>query len=362
MLSGCGSVIRREFLENGTRDFDFRAPKCSTDATTRSGRVEVRYLGSGGISIRWGDDVLLLGPYFSHAGGIWRAQFGRVAFDETRIAGGMRTVDAEHVIAIALGHSHFDHIGDLPILLRDYIGGATVYMNREGEAMLAAYATTLHPRVVAVEPLVNSWIAVRRKDGSVSSMRLMPLLSDHAPQLCSRRSWPCTYATCELHQPWTTPWTAHRIRDLCGGETFAYLIDLLNPNGSVAFRIYYNDAAPGTDLTLPLSIATKPSIDVAIICMASYDLVENYPERLVATLRPRHVVVSHYEDFFAKTDGSWSFVPLMSNRNANRFMARLEAATDRDSTAWRPPLNAVCGPMTRRWSMPAPQSALYFEP
>jgi len=362
MLSGCGSVIRREFLDNGARDFDFRAPNCSTDATARSAPIEVRYLGSGGFSIRWGGDALLLGPYFSNAGGLWRAQFGRLAFDERRIAGGMRNIDAERVLAVALGHSHFDHIGDLPILLRDYIGGATVYTNREGGAMLAAYAATLHPRVVAVEPLVNQWISVRRKDGTASSIRLMPLSSDHAPQLCSRRSWPCTYAACELHQPWTTPWTAHRMRRLCGGGTFAYLIDLLNPNGSVAFRLYYNDAAPGTDLTLPLSVATEHAVDVAIICMASYDLVEKYPERLLATLKPRHIVISHYEDFFAKSDGSWSFVPLMSNRKANRFMARLKAATEGDSIAWKPPINAVCGPMTRRWSMPVPQSALYFNP
>jgi hypothetical protein len=57
LLASRGSVIRQEFLDNGTRDFDFMDPDCgSRVVAVPRDAVEVRYLGSGGVYIRWGGE------------------------------------------------------------------------------------------------------------------------------------------------------------------------------------------------------------------------------------------------------------------------------------------------------------------
>jgi hypothetical protein len=189
-------------------------------------------------------------------------------------------------------------------------------------------------------------------------LRFMPIVSAHAPQLCRLNRWPCTYATGEVEEKWTTEWEQHHYRDLRGGATFALVIDLLHENDTVRYRIYYNDAAAAPPSGIPPDVLTP--VDLAVVCMASYDFVDGYPEALLRALQPRHVLASHFDDFFAPQDGAWTFVPLLSDRKANEFLRRVRDALKDAATPPRPPSTPVCGPMTERWSMPVPGWAMYF--
>jgi L-ascorbate metabolism protein UlaG (beta-lactamase superfamily) len=345
-----GSIIRKEFLTNDTGDFDFRRPHCPARPARPPNAVEICHLGSGGMSVGWGDDVVLLGPYFSRPGNTIAAQFGRVRFDDARIAAGMRPFERRNVRAIMTGHSHFDHLADVPHVALGHAPSAVVYTNASGVNMLAAY-----PRIDArsMAQSVGQWVRIPG-----SAIRFMPIASDHAPQLCRLNRWPCTYATGEVDKPWTSDWTEQHYRDLRGGKTYALVIDLLNENDTVRFRIYYNDAAATPPKGIPADELTP--VDLAVVCMASYDFVDGYPEKLLRALQPRHVVVSHFDDFFENQDGAWTFVPLLSDKKANGFMALMRDALSNASTPPRPPVTPVCGPMTERWSMPVPGWPLYF--
>jgi hypothetical protein len=223
--------------------------------------------------------------------------------------------------------------------------------------MLAAYPSLL-ARAKSVEPHEGEWIPIS------SAIRVMPVLSEHAPQLCRWNHFPCTYAPGEVPEEFTAEWPRQRMRSLRGGNTFAYVIDLLGANGEVRFRIYYNDSAAGPRVGIPPESikAEHRNYDLAILCMASYDHVAEYPETILGALQPRHVLVSHYDDFFRKQEGSWTFPPLLTNRKANRFMKRMRDALHHFPTEPGPPATPVCGPMTAQWSMPVPQWPLYFVP
>ena len=357
LLSGCGSVIRQEFLTNGTKDFDFRRPDCPPrPPAAPANAVAVRYLGSGGAAIAWRGDTILLGPYFSHAGSLITAQFGHVHFDQKRIAGGLADVDTANVRAIITGHSHFDHLGDVPVVAAEHTKNATIYTNDSGMKMLAAYPSLL-ARAKSVEGDEGKWIPIFR------AIRIMPVRSEHAPQLCPWNHFPCTYAPGEVPDKWTAEWPGQRMRSLRGGKTFAYVIDLLGTSDEVRFRIYYNDSAAGPHLGIPPeNIKAEHSYDLAILCMASYDHVSQYPETILASLQPRHVLVSHYDDFFRKQEGGVTFAPLLTNGKANQFMKRMRDALHHFSTVPALPATPVCGPMTAQWSMPVPQWPLYFVP
>ncbi|MCU1349079.1 MAG: hypothetical protein JWO56_2109 [Acidobacteria bacterium] len=350
LLSGCGSVIDAPYTSTG-HSFDFRQPDCPAVPEPLPAAAGVRYLGSGGVAITWQGATLLAGPYLSHAGSLVAANFGRVQFDTQRIDEGLREIDLPSVRAIITGHSHFDHIGDVPDIVTRLTPTATVYTNTSGVKMLAAYGGI---QTHTVDPAAG-WMHIPNSRFRIRAMRW-----DHAPQLCRLNRFPCTYAKCPGGPPWTTEWPKHRMRDLCGGETFAYLIDLLGKsNDEVRFRIYYNDSAASQAFAPPQLPDTRP-VDLAVLCMASYNMVYGYPEALLQALQPRHVLVSHYDDFFVRQTGSWRFVPLLTNRKANRFLQRVKDLVPPLGNVSRPPDTTVCGPSTARWSMPVPGWPLYF--
>lgn len=349
-LASCGSVIRQEFLDNGTRDFDFMDPDCgSRVVAVPRDAVEVRYLGSGGVYIRWGGEAILVGPYFSRPG-LVRPLLGDVVFDEARIAEGMAGLG--EVRAILAGHSHFDHIGDVPFVVRKYAPKARVYVNDAGVQALAAYTDI---DTVPYEKNHDSWIQAG------SAIRFMPVPSDHAPQLCGWHRWPCTYADGPIQKP-LKEWKGTKLRALHGGNTFAFVIDLLGErDDDVRYRIYYNDSASSPGKGIPQLHDGYP-FDLAILCMASFHFVKDYPEALLGALAPRHVLVSHYDDFFAKQSGRWSFAPLLTDAKAHAFFSRLKKKLTAIAPQPQPPINFVCGPQTALWSMPVPRWTLFFTP
>lgn len=355
LATRCGSIISGEFTANG-KPFNFRDPPCQAAVTTPpAGAVDVRYLGSGGIYLGWHGNVILLGPFFSNPS-LPAAQFGKLRHDADRIRQHMQNIAGGSVRAILVGHSHYDHLGDVPIVARQLAPTAIIYTNITGTKMLAAYHD-LRGRTRTVDESLP--IHITDVTGN-EAMRIHPVLSDHAPQLCSWRHWPCDFANCTLNDEWTTPFEQHNLRDFCGGQTYAYVIDLLD-GGRIRYRIYYNDAAAAAPLGIPTAaLSAEHPYDLAIICMPSYDFVQGYPTMLLVTIKPRHVVLSHYENFFSKAEGRWEFVPLLTDAKADTFMRGL-----RESHAIinpLPPTNTVCGPSTREWTMPVPAEQLLFRP
>jgi len=79
------------------------------------------------------------------------------------------------------------------------------------------------------------------------------------------------------------------------GRTRAFLIDFLGPDGSVRLRLYYQDAAsnPSTGFPPPFESTLAEPVDVAILCVASFDEVDDYPEDIVRQLRPQTVILDH---------------------------------------------------------------------
>src|SRR5207244_372373 len=132
-------------------------PRCPARPARPPNTIEICHLGSGGASIGWGDDVVLLGPYFSRPGSAIAAQFGRLRFDDARIAAGMRPFAQRNVRAIMTGHSHFDHLGDIPRVALHYAKNAAVYTNASGMNMLAAYPA-IHAHSMAQS--VGQWVRI----------------------------------------------------------------------------------------------------------------------------------------------------------------------------------------------------------
>ncbi len=334
LLAGCGHVAG---------GFDFANPGCAPYRDTGVDRVEVHYLGSGGVAIRWRGDAILLGPSFSNPG-ILRAGFLRGKPDLPRIERALTNCGTGDVRAIFAGHSHYDHIGDLPVVCDTFVPDVPVFVNATGANILhgeRALAGRLH--VLA--------------EGNVipvgTSMRLHPIASGHAPQLCKWDIALCRYGGGEVAEAWTTPIAERRLRSMRGGEVFAFAIELLGERGETRYRIYYNDSAADSPLGL-----TEGPFDLAILTIAQWNWVRDYPHALLTALRPRHVLISHWDNFFRRDADRWSFVPWLTDASAARFLEIVNQNAGSDA----PPVNAVCGARTAQWTMPVPGSSLLFDP
>ena len=326
------------------RPFDYAHPPCRASLhDAQANEVDIRYTGSGGIYLGWRGNVVLLGPFFTNPP-LLANLFGNFHHDRARIA---RHLPPGNVRAVMTGHSHYDHFGDVPVVATPDI---PIYTNTTGVNMLAPYPT-LRAHAVQADtpfPIVDA--------NGAAVMRVRPIKSDHAPQICRSRRWPCDISRCELTTPWTSDFESHKLRDFCGGQTFAYVIDLLDAHGAVAFRIYYNDTSPESPLGVPAPDGIP--FDVAILCVASYDHVHGYPETLLRAIRPRHVLLTHYEDFFSKAEGHWRFVGLFTERKAQRFVERLVGTGA--VTGGLAPVEPVCGAKGTGWTMPVPGEQARF--
>jgi hypothetical protein len=345
--AGCGHVIRGEFAPNHPGpSYDFAKQRCERQRPGGAGPEEVfvRYLGAGGLYLEWRGTPILVGPFFSNPS-FPRAYFGRLAADRMRIGGGLKGMDLADVRAILVGHAHYDHLADVPFIVETFSPKAEIYVNRTGANMLAEVASVKGK----VHPLEDS------RDFRIGPLiRVRAVESEHAPLF-----WHLNWARGQVEKPWKEDWTRRGFRQLKAGTTFAFVIDLLDHLGSVSYRIYYQDAASPEGKGVPDFLEADPrGYDLAVLCMASSQFVKNHPGGILDKLRPRHVLVTHYENFARDSQDPLRFVPLLTNSGANRFLGTVRASLSAEPS--RGPVDSVCGPSSPVSTMPLPGEWLRF--
>jgi L-ascorbate metabolism protein UlaG (beta-lactamase superfamily) len=338
LLAGCAHVIPGDLTGTGEK-FAFAKHGCRADLSTDDSKVEVRYLGSGGAFIQWRGDAILLGASFSNPGYL-RAYFWRGREDTERIRQELGKMAYQNVRAILAGHSHYDHIGDLPAVAR-LIPNADIYLNASGANIVAAEDPKLDVRTITagMEPIAIG-----------TSFRVTPIRSAHAQQLCRWNVRLCRYAWGDVPDARDTPMARQRLRTMRAGEILAFDIELLDASGAPRYRIYYNDSSPAS----PLGQTAGP-FDLAILTMAQWKWADGYPQHLLEKLQPKHVLISHWDNFFRKAGESSKFVPRLDARG---FLQLLHTIPEGASA----PVNDVCGVKTARYTMPVPGSSLLFNP
>lgn len=349
-----GHVIRSSNLPGSAADFDFSRPPCSPGPQPAAGPGDVllRYLGVSGLYVRWRGVAILTAPFFTRYGG-GRVAFGKVDADLEAIEHGMTGLPDTPIRAVLVGHTHFDHLGDLPEVLRGHAPDADVYLNLSGKNMLDG-APQLDNAFIDVGPSAGTWIRLRDPDGAELPVRIMPIESGHAPQARGYR-----FATGDVLEPWHGL-AGHRLRKMKGGQTHAYLIDLLNGDDTVAFRLHYQDSASAPPLGFPTAeVADEREVDVAVICMPSYWLAPGYPVELLGRVRTHHVLMTHYEDFFRSREKPLRFVALLTDNRANTLIETVREAMSDHLTLG--PTSDTCGPGDNAWTMPLPGEWLRFK-
>ncbi|MBW2578062.1 MAG: MBL fold metallo-hydrolase [Deltaproteobacteria bacterium] len=301
--------------------------------------LEIRYLGSGGHLIRRGSTAIMTAPFFSNPG-LFRVGVGRISPDPDRIDAAVEKIIGnggrlDDVQAILVGHAHYDHLMDVPHVWREYTPNAKIFGSLTAEHILRGFDIPSDRIETLNSGAASNWAAGRWV--SVGDVRFMAIQSEHAPHAFGIKLYGG-----EIREDLSRP--PRRATGYREGQTFAFLIDFLDPDGSVAFRIHYQDSASNTPLGYPPALDgdDQRSTDVAIVCAASFSQVEGYPEGVLRAVDPRYVVLGHWEDFFISQEKPPRPVPMT---DVAEFVTRTERVLPENS----------------RWVLPKPHAVLRIE-
>jgi hypothetical protein len=285
--------------------------------------LRVVYLGTGGWIFEHGGETVLTGPLFTNPGLLRTGLLG-IRADTVEIDRHMSRYDVSDATAILVGHGHYDHLMDVPRVATHHARKARIVGTRTVSNLLGTWSG-VRDRVDVVDDSAGDLRTPGRWLGYGRGVRIMALRSRHAPHFGGYTLYRGTQDTPRTTEPeWATEWLE--------GETFAFLIDFMASPDSVAFRLYYQDAVapPPAGLAPEQLIAERP-VDVAVLVPATFDQVDWHPEALVENLRPRRVLLGHWEDFFVPVAESSRSLRLTDIRHFERRLDRVFAGE-----WWRP--------------------------
>jgi hypothetical protein len=320
-----------------------RRPTLSDDE-----KVTVQYLGVSGFLIRRGDDVVLTAPLYSNPS-LVEVVANHTIRPDTDLIDRLLPPEASEAKAILVGHSHYDHLMDVPHVALQTAIEADIYGSTTTENLLAPIAGQLGRRmapvrVVALDGVAGDHLAPGEWVPIGPGIRIMALRSEHSPQV-----------TLEIlsHEMPIHLWRGRQDRprqelprtasDWPEGPTFAFVIDFLDQDGEPVFRTYYQDSGASEPLGfVPPGMTAAKGVDLAIICVGGdFENLRNHPKGILENTRPRFVLLSHWEDFFVTQDahdmnGEVFEIPLASERKTPKFRKLVRQALGKDAQEWLP--------------------------
>lgn len=292
--------------------------------------LQIRWLGTACHLLQLGDAAILTDPFVSYHA-ITKVGLGKIASNEKKVRA--KFADLPPPRAIFIGHSHYDHMLDLPAAMQlPGWKGTPIYGSRTTKNILHGFSPELAGRVHQTET-DESWRQVAVAGNS--TVEYMAVLSEHAPQLGRILLYPG-----KVTEPLTEPPT--KADQYKVGETYAYFFRLTHrsqiPTASrptqTSFTIYFSGAAANAPIGLPKADPATP-IDVAILCVPGWKNVKGYPVEVIKRLRPRHIVLSHFDDFFQEDSARHEVV---ATAHLQEFLQTVQDAAD------YPELESICVP------------------
>ncbi len=239
-------------------------------------RLSVRWLGTAGYELSAEGTTVLIDPYLTRVS-LWRYLFSRISPAASRVRQWVTRADA-----VLVGHSHFDHVMDVPLIAM--LTGATVYGSRSTSTLCGT---------AGVRPDRMVTFPERGLEFELGPFHVRAVPSEHSRFYFGRIPYPGEIPpTCEL------PMRGSRYR--CG-QVFSFHIRV----GRLS--LYHCGSANLLDDAI--SLGSSDGVDALLVCIAGRASTERLMPRLFRQLSPRRVVPMHYDNFFRPLGSPMGLLP-----------------------------------------------------
>ncbi len=276
-------------------------------------KISVQYLGCGGLYILKDGNGIMIDPFFSNqklmrlVSSVLGKDHGRrkLFSDPKMITTGLNSManssgDLGNVKAILTAHSHYDHMMDVPAIFERLSNQPIVFANQSGfntcRNVIDVNKMVVLENHMTTQDFSRPPIELEISKGKI---HIYPILAEHNPHFknikffSGSRMEPVSY--------FTDPYGKTSGNDWLEGKTFSFLIDYIDVNGSVEFRIFVQSSScnPPAGVPPPQLLKSK-SVDIAFLGVASYHFSPDYPCSLLKTINPKEVAWIHWEDFYRR--------------------------------------------------------------
>jgi L-ascorbate metabolism protein UlaG (beta-lactamase superfamily) len=285
------SITPRPRLCSACADIDLYRSLMIEKVPVSSGGVGITWLGTAGILVSDGATGILIDPYVSRFGAAAVFLGRRLRPDTGTIERYADRLGRKNISLILVTHSHFDHVADVPHFAT--ITGAPV-MGTESTLNVCRGAGLPETQ------LVRAGTDRAVKSGAFT-VRFIE--SGHSPALFGRTPGPGTIDA-PLQQP-------ARLRDFRVGGTFSIHID--HPAGSI---LHHGSAGFAPDMY------DGVTADVMLLGIAGRGNTEEYISRTVLAIRPRVLVLVHFDNLFRRLEKG---ITLLPNSRLGEFYNSMKA-------------------------------------
>jgi L-ascorbate metabolism protein UlaG (beta-lactamase superfamily) len=258
-----------------------RAAEPKTAATSVQEKVTLKWLGTVGWEIRIGKSTILIDPFLTRTDRSMDAEWKTDEEAVLKVISG-----ADYIFA---GHSHHDHIGDVPFIAKRF--GSKIVGSRT-TANLALTAGVDKSQTVTV----NGGEKLDFNDFSVQVIE-------------SRHGWrqgrPPRKENEEILRPWRGPVMG---RDFVDGGSFLYYFTF----GS--HRVLHQSTA---NLIEEKLAGVRPDVALLAVGHDGYNL-----ERVLKALKPKVIIIQHFDEWRAAFSEG---IPESNKRRAQRFAREIRA-------------------------------------
>lgn len=284
--------------------------------------IKINYTGCGGFLIEKENYSIMIDPYFSNLSPLLLVPFKKLKSDTALIDRfftknfNQKKDTKGKLKSILVAHSHYDHLADVPsIFLRNCNQDSTQIIGSKSTHHILK-AKEINCKTIVIKSTIDSnFIFTNNR-----RVRILPIPSEHAPHFCGRKF----ISSKKVKKDFTKFPT--KLRKLPEGENYNFLIDFLDDNGNVTFRIFSN-AGAGCDANIgypPRELLNKKAVDVLLICAANYNQVDGYPNGIIEFVKPRHIILNHWENFFKPIKKIRKKPATVPGTNVKKFISILE--------------------------------------
>ena len=235
--------------------------------------LKMHWTGTAGFVIEYKGTTLVIDPFVTRCG-MFRLLFLRMPVNEALCEEVFPKADY-----IAIGHSHYDHVADLPVVARNT--GAPVYGSKSTAAALRGGGID-EAQIKEVEP----WTPYE-----LGPMKVTFVPSVHGLILFGKVPYDGVIEG--------APKPPLRASHYKAGATYGILIE------ADGFRFAHFGSANMIDEELE----KMGKVDMLLLGISGRQKTENYLERMTRHTRPNYIFAHHYDNFFK---------PLRGGRNVFR--------------------------------------------